>query len=234
MAEQLAGLPTLSFPPYVTHPPQDRVPPPPPFDPADSYWFVGDDQTRVYSSKINAYVDPNSNADYQAFKSSGSIAATVQSESEIWPYVKDRLPLWVYDAATGTFAQPSAGAFSPTQLNAYAEFVRWLTETADIVAGGVPIRMDQRSKLAVESAFTTVQADPNFTTVWDGADGNLYPVGKNEIEAMFADVVTRVDAAFRAYADLKPKIDGGEVTATEQIDAAFENLSEEAVVHWTR
>lgn len=106
-------------------------------------------------------------------------------------------------------------------LLAYAAKLRWQTEVGGIVVAGVPVATDDRSKLMVTGARVAAAADPNWVTVWHGADGGSYPIDASAIIAVSDAVQAHVNATFSAFAAVKSAIEAGSVTTTAEIDAAF-------------
>jgi hypothetical protein len=71
------------------------------FNARDWYWSVGGDTTKIYSSKHNAYVDPETDADYAVWaRGHGPHPTPVESEADIWFYMQEFLPASAWDGTT--------------------------------------------------------------------------------------------------------------------------------------
>lgn len=125
----------------------------------------------------------------------------------------------------GGFVKPAQPPVDPAELKAsltaYAADVRWRKETGGIVAGGVPIATDDRSKQMIIGARIAADADPNWTTQWIAADGSIVPIDAAAIIAISDAVQAHVNDCFTSYALVKTDIDSGTITTTAEIDAAF-------------
>lgn len=106
-------------------------------------------------------------------------------------------------------------------LVAYARDRRWLAEIGGITVAGVPIATDDRSKIMVIGARVAAEADPNWSTVWQGTDGNGYRVDATAMLAISDAVHAHVNATFATLATVLAAIEAGTITTTEQIDAAM-------------
>jgi hypothetical protein len=164
------------------------------------YWIVGGDTTQLWSSAKAGYV-PAADIDYAAFLAAGGAPASIASLDEL----------------TEVFKQQYPGGM----LSTYAVDVRWRNETGGIVVGGVPIATDDRSKQMIVGARIAADADPNWSTEWVGADGNVYPVTATAMIAISDAVQAHVNDCFVTYAAVKADIDAGTIITREQIDAAF-------------
>jgi hypothetical protein len=60
------------------------------FDPANWYWIVAQDTTRVYSSAAAGYV-PTRDPTYMAWQASGNLPSRIVSEQELWDYLNGRV-----------------------------------------------------------------------------------------------------------------------------------------------
>jgi hypothetical protein len=186
------------------------------FNARDWYWLVGDDAT-VYASGRNIYVDPADQgfADWSA----GQSVRTVPNEAELWPYMKDVLPVWMFDGTT--FSQPAEGTYTHTQLKSYSGVVEDVAANSGMVAAGIPIGTDPATKRKLADARTAAEADPAFTSTVVGSDGNLYPVDAAKIIEMSDAMISFGTVLNDTYATLHADIEAGTVTTLEEIDAAF-------------
>lgn len=106
-------------------------------------------------------------------------------------------------------------------LIAYAADLRWRLEVGGIIVAGVPVATDDRSKVMITGARVAAAADPDWTTVWHGADGATYPIDAPAMIAISNLVQAHVNAGFATFAAVKAAIDAGEVTTEAEINAAF-------------
>ncbi len=126
-----------------------------------------------------------------------------------------------FSYADGAFAPPAAALLTPAELADYARDKRWRVEIAGIEAGGAQIATDDRSKTMILGARLAAQADPDWTTIWQSADGAAYPVDAAAIIAISDAVQAHVNATFVALAAVLAGITAGTVTTTAEVDAAF-------------
>lgn len=134
------------------------------------------------------------------------------------------------NAAIG-WVRKEGGGFGPppepvspslqVQLLAHAADKRWRREVGGIVIAGVPVATDDRSKIMIMGARVAAAANPDWETVWHGADGQTYPLNAASMIAISDAVEAHVNATFATFAAVKADIDTGEITATAEIDAAF-------------
>jgi hypothetical protein len=121
----------------------------------------------------------------------------------------------------GVYTPPPAPPVPPVDLTAYAMAARWRKEVGGISVGGVPVATDDRSKLMIVGARVAADADANWSTVWQGADGNAYPLNAVQMVAISNAVQAHVANCFAIFASVAASIDNGSITAPAQIDAAF-------------
>jgi hypothetical protein len=183
------------------------------FNPANWYWFVGSDQTRVYSSARNTYVDAGTDQDYLAWKAS-NWTVTIEDEPTLWQsYMKDVLPATAFNGET--FSQPAVGEYTKPQLQSYSEEARVKKENGGIVVDGVPVRTDTAG---VQNAYLASSAQTQPTR-WVGGDGKVYKI--KAVQPILDGITSNFTRCVETYADLQPKIESGEVTTPQQIDDAF-------------
>jgi hypothetical protein len=106
-------------------------------------------------------------------------------------------------------------------LVAYARDKRWQVEVGGIVVGGVPVATDDRSKVMIVGARLAAQADPAWSTIWQGSDGQAYPVDAAAMLAISDGVRAHVNASFATLASVAAGIEAGTIADTAGIDAAF-------------
>lgn len=117
--------------------------------------------------------------------------------------------------------EPEEPEPGPIDLVAYAADMRWQKEIGGIIVAGVPIATDDRSKLMITGARVAAMADPNWSTIWHGADGNTYPIDAAAMVMISDEVQAHVNATFQTFAAVKAAIDAEAITTTAEIDAAF-------------
>lgn len=115
-----------------------------------------------------------------------------------------------YDAALA--AARKAG------LIAYASSVRWQREVGGIIVADVPVATDDRSKMMIIGARVAAMADPAWSTIWHGADGDTYPVDAAAMVAISDAVHAHVNASFATFASIKAAIESGEVSTEAEIE----------------
>jgi hypothetical protein len=112
-------------------------------------------------------------------------------------------------------------ALNKTLLLEYAKSVRYNKEVGGIAVGGVPVLTDDRSKQMIMGARIAADSDPNFTTTWVGADGNLYPITAAQIIGISNAVLANTNNCFLLFANVQAGIAGGTITTPAEIDAVF-------------
>lgn len=182
------------------------------------YWIIGGDTSKVYSSATNTYVSAN-DATYLAWRSWGNSPPDIATEADIWMYVSDKQPDWMFDGTT--FSQPAIGAYTKSQLTAYAANARWRKEIGGISLQGIPVATDDRSKQMILGARLAAQANPDFTTSWVGTDGNVYPLNGAQLIGVSDAVLAHVSNCFTLFATVKAAIADGSVTTITEVDAVF-------------
>jgi Domain of unknown function (DUF4376) len=197
---------------------------PAPFNSADWYWFVGG-STNVYSSKRNTYV-PTGDATYTSWLTMMGFPAAppIGSEEEIWYYVNDWQPWWLYDTVAKTLAQPTATTYTKQQLHNYNSDKRVREVDGGMTAAGIPVRTDQRSRMEINSSRAQAVSNPNFTTQWYGSDGNFYPVDAPTMIAMADAVAKHTNDCFAVFKQMDDGITLNTTTTIAQIDTAYVGL----------
>jgi hypothetical protein len=107
-------------------------------------------------------------------------------------------------------------------LMAHAADRRWRIETGGILVAGVPVATDDRAKIMIMGARVAASADPAWSTVWHGSDGETYPLDAGAMIAVSNAVEAHVNATFATFATIRAGILAGTLTTTAAIDAAFE------------
>lgn len=107
------------------------------------------------------------------------------------------------------------------RLIAYAADLRWRKEVSGVEISGIPVATDDRSKLMIMAARVAASADPAWTTVWHGADGQTYSINASAMIAISDEVQARINATFVVFASVKAAIEAGTITTAAEIDAAF-------------
>lgn len=154
----------------------------------------------------------------------GNLAAAAISAigRDVWyrcTYVDGELQ--VPDDLADSVSAIDPDAVSTSALIAYAADKRWQIETGGIVLGGVPIATDDRSKIMIMGARVAAAANPDWETVWHGADGQTYPLNATSMIAISDAVEAHVNSTFSTFAAVKSDIAAGDITTTAEIDAAF-------------
>ncbi len=121
----------------------------------------------------------------------------------------------------GDFAFPDDPGLSAGELLAYAADKRWRMETGGIELAGVPVATDDRSKIMIMGARVAAVANPEWQTVWHGADGGSYPLGAASMIQISDAVEAHVNATFAKFAQVKAGIEAGAIGSVNDVDAAF-------------
>ncbi|UEM11979.1 DUF4376 domain-containing protein [Bradyrhizobium barranii subsp. barranii] len=183
------------------------------FDIRDWYWFIGTDQSNVWSSLKAASV-PISDEGYQAFVAGGNNAAPIE-----------------FADLRSMFAEHYPGGM----LDTYTASKRWLKEQAGItLESDMPIKTDDRAQAKISGAYFAAQASSAVITPWHAADGAVYQLSATDIEQMNVELLTHINACFSVSADVLSGIEAGTITTREQIDAAFSAPMTQAQKDWLK
>lgn len=187
----------------------------------DWYWMVGNNAS-PYASARNIYV-PTSDAAYQAWQEAngGADATPIPTEEEIWYYLKDVKPWWLYDATAKTMSQPGINQYTIPQLANYNSDARVRKVNGGMVAAGVPVETDDRSRQFIADAARQAQADPTFTTKWFGSDGNFYNVTNAQLIEMSATVNNHTNQCYLTFDVANDDILAGTLKTIADIDARY-------------
>lgn len=194
-----------------------------PFNAEDWYWFVGGDQSRVYTSYRNIYVDPTTDVEFGEWAAlTNANPYPVDNEGEIWYYVQDYLPLFLWNGET--MSQPAVGAWTEDQLNNYNTSVRFDHINEGMIAAGVPVRTDDYSRGLIQGGLASAQADPNFVTQWFGSDGQFYTVDAAQMTQIATIVGKHTNDCYSVFATVSNGIKLITITTLTQIDDAYAGL----------
>lgn len=178
----------------------------PNYDPFDWYWLA--DDGRLFGSARSGLATTKSDKPFKAWVGSGGVPTP-------WPRDENGDQT---DAALQDVLKPYGLWIA---LLAYAADRRWIKETGGISVAGIPVATDDRSKIMIMGARVASAARPDWETVWHGADGQIYPLNAAAMIAVSNAVEAHVNATFATFASVKAEITGGQITTTEEIDAAF-------------
>jgi hypothetical protein len=192
------------------------------YQPQDYYWFVGGDNTKVYSSARNIYVDAATDSDYQTFVANGDVAIDADSEAGIWHLMQDFLPLYLWNGTT--FSQPAANAWTKAQLQNYNAQTRFDKVTGGMTAAGVPVKTDDRSRGLIADARKAAETDNTFTAKWYGSDGNFYAIDAATMIQLSNTVNNHTNDCYNTFSQVDGEILANTVTTLAQIDTAYQGL----------
>jgi hypothetical protein len=192
------------------------------FNPQNWYWAVGGSTTQVYSSVSNTYV-PVADATYAAWLAAGNNPAPIPAEADIWPYMAPIKPSWLFDGTT--FAQPAVGAYTKTQLIAYCANARWLRQTGGITVATFAYLTDRVSSNERNTAYNYGLANTAATFSWKLPDGTFTTLTATQLTHVETSENGFVQACFNCEETTDTSINGGTITTTAAIDAAFAAIS---------
>jgi hypothetical protein len=193
------------------------------FDSRDWYWFVGGDNTKVYASARNYYVDPATDTDYGTWSTTTGLSAyPANNEGEIWYYTQAWMPSWWWNGTVMSF--PAAGQYSKDQLNNYNALTRFAKVNGGMTAAGIPTKTDDYSRNLLQGGNSLALADPTFTTQWYGSDGNWYLVDAAQMIEMATTVGNHTNACFNVFHSTGQGILTNTITNPTQIDDAYIGL----------
>jgi hypothetical protein len=196
------------------------------FNVSDWYWTISSvSTTLVYSSARNIYVDPHTDVDYGNWvTTTGMQPYPAVTEQDVWYYVQNILPAWLYDTNKNQMSQPGANQYYQPQLNNYNAMTRFNHVNAGMVAAGVPVKTDDYSRGLMQGAMAAAQGDPSFTTKWYGSDGNFYELDAAQTINMATVVGNHTNQCYTVFADVANKVTTNVITQQSQIDAEYAGL----------
>lgn len=173
-------------------------------------WCWLADDGRIYSGKSQTVIT-DTDPDYLAFTAAGGVPTR-------WPEDEsgnqtDESMLEVVGTAGLVVGKTNA-------LLNYAAKVRLASETGGIVFNGKPIATDRESQARIDSALGYVLQEPNATISWKTGDGFI-ELDANAMSQLAKQVSAHVQGLFNKEASVAKKIEAGQITSTQQIDAGF-------------
>jgi hypothetical protein len=133
---------------------------------------------------------------------------------------EDALPGWTWTPEAGC-QPPQPEPPTAAELIAYARNRRWQIEVGGKTVAGVPIATDDRAKIMIIGARFAASLDANWQTVWQGTDGNGYPVDAATMVTISDAIHQHVNATFATLAAVLAAITAETITTKEEIDQAF-------------
>jgi hypothetical protein len=128
---------------------------------------------------------------------------------------------WVYNPVRADFSAPAMPVPSKDELKAYAANRRYEVETGGATIGGINVATDRESQAMLNAAYNIAQGNPQFTTMWKGADGTFNAIDAATVIALAQAVGAYVGACFGAEAAVVAKIEAETITTVAEIDAAL-------------
>ncbi len=184
----------------------------------DWYWIVGGNASQIYSSKLNAYVEPSDEA-YVAWLASGNVASPIASEADLWTSVGSVLPSSLWNGST--FISASPADYAKAQLKAYAADKRWQKEVGGTDVGGVDYLSDRETQSKLTAAVVMAQVNPAATFQWKVADGSFVELDAGDMLTVASTIGAYVQACFALEGSVVAEIEAGEIITKAEIDAAF-------------
>lgn len=112
------------------------------------------------------------------------------------------------------------GIVSPSQaLVNYATGKRWLVETGGINMSGIPVPTNDRAKLLILGAATSMPPGSSAPMVIAGVNYGI--LTDEQFKAINVAVIAHVQKTFQTLASVLDGIAADTVTTTDQIDVAF-------------
>lgn len=190
------------------------------------YWFIGADQTQVYSSASNTYVPAATDAGYLAW-SANNYTVTIEDEPTLWvSYMSSVLPAWLYDGTT--FSQPAAGAYTKPQLTGYSANARYNHASGGVIITSlspVSFLSDPVSRNTMASALDYANAHTGTTVHWKMSDGTFITLNQTQLTTLVNDVAGFVQSCFTCESNTATSINAGSITTLAAIDSAYAAIS---------
>lgn len=179
------------------------------FQAEDWYWLIGDDESRVYSSKKDKYVS-TADLDYAMWLSLGNAPSTAASEAEFVAYMGESFP---YVAIS-----------LPVALIAYANAKQWELASGGYVAtiDGKPIGFSTSSDaMGLMNGKVARLSQPNPPKIinWQTGPTTLTPISAEEFAKAATEIADWVQSMFDLLPGIFEKIASGAITSRAQIDA---------------
>src|SRR5262249_41965172 len=140
---------------------------------------------------------------------------------EIWFYLKDLKPWWLYDTAAKTMSQPGVDQYTKPQLNNYNVDKRIRMVNGGMVAAGIPVQTDDRARQFIADAAKQAQADPAFTTKWFGSDGNFYDADSAQLIEMSNVVNGHTNQCYLRFNTANNEIADGTIKTPADVDEEY-------------
>jgi hypothetical protein len=194
------------------------------FNAQDWYWTVKSvSTTLVYGSARNIYIDPTTDTDYGNWvTNTGSDPYSVTDESEVWFYVQEFMPAWLWDGTK--MSQPAEGEYYKDQLDNYNALTRFNKVNDGMTAAGIPVRTDDYSRNLIQGGMQLAKDDSSFTTQWYGSDGNWYTVDAAQMIEIGTTVGNHTNDCYTVFQEMGQGILTNTITQPSQIDAAYVGL----------
>lgn len=114
-------------------------------------------------------------------------------------------------------------ALPPTKsdLLAHASDARWQKETGGITVSGMFVATDDRSKLLLQGARTSADADPGYIEGWKSSSGDWIDLDAATIIALSNAVRSHVSACFALERTVTAQIEAGTITTLAEVEAIF-------------
>jgi hypothetical protein len=197
------------------------------YNPTNWYWLVNGSTTEVYSSASNTYV-PTTDATFESWLQQGNRPSNIVSEAELWGVVSQAVPnafpSWLFNGTT--FAQPSAGNYTPAQLAAYAQ-----DKQGQIMVGGISVNVgtsaapqnveastSTASLVLLQGAAAMAQASSSATFQWVESTGVTVTLTAAQVLAILSAVTTFMQSTFSVLSAVLAAITAGTITTKAEVD----------------
>lgn len=175
------------------------------FNPRMWFWFVGGDETKVFSSATGNYV-PLTDPNYLKF-ANDMRPTNIASEDELIDVLAEQAPDVVVTTQKG--------------LMAYAARKRYAKEVGGTVVNSVAYPSDRETQAKFVSAVVMAQLNTSATFQWKVADGTFVSLDAAGLITVASAVGAFVQTCFAAESTVVAGIKAGTTTTAAQIDAAF-------------
>lgn len=125
---------------------------------------------------------------------------------------------WVKSGSS--WSEPSVAAPSKAELTAYAAQRRWEIETGGIDVAGQTVDTSRESQAMIAGADALAQADPEETVDYKTTTGWI-ELDAETMHTIALAVGRHVRSLFHTERQVCEAIEAGEITTSEQVDAAF-------------
>lgn len=209
------------------------------YNPADHYWIVAGDETKLFSSALGEFVkadderyrkwaDPEPAPDHPGDGVTEEEQRAFEEAVAISQAAQQRPSRIISEEELVDVLRPYAIVLpTPAGLAGYIANARWAREVGGIVVDGNEIPTDRDTQAKLTGAFAFTQIKPDATFEWKLGEGDFVTLDATKVQAIAAAVAAHVQACYAAEARALPDIKSGKLKTRADVDAIFSALKTE-------